>query len=255
MPQSAGGTTAETQSRAAELVKEAEGAGGLSIATGSQTVTSQQGEDDRTELLARSTAGANSAAGQERDRLLFGESIPEGDDRGSKVEIAGGDSIKPDFPSHEPTKPVGMQAEPAIMTTSGTVPFGLAPSPTGPIPADRARALGIEPHVLRDAHKGQFGVKLDPSVPLTQAQLDALDQTTIRAIAHDRGYDIPIRGRTAVAQLFLQKQKNDPRFKDSGKLDDVGSAKPEDDRNVVQKVGDAVASVAGAVKDAVTPGA
>jgi hypothetical protein len=226
MTQAAGGSSAETASRTAEVLKQTPNTGGVSVATGSQTLESQQGEEARTGLLERSTAGSNSAAGQERDRLTFGEDIPEGADRGSKVAIVGG-APKADFPAHTSPKPTGNQAKPALMSLNGTVAVGLSPSPTGPFPAERARALGIEPHVLRDAPKGQFGISLDTNTALTEEQIRALDRNTLRAVAHDRGYDIPLRGVSAVRSLFLQKQKADPRFKES--TSSIGAAEPKTD--------------------------
>lgn len=222
MTQTTTASSAETQSRTTAAAA-AQGQPGLSPATGSQALDTTKGEEKRTVVLERSTAGANSASGQERDRLLFGEEIPEGKDRGSQLEVEG--SPKADFPQHTAQKPQGAQAEPAVMALNGTLALGMVPSPTGPIPADRTTALGIEQGVLADAHKGQFGVKLDPSVPLEESFLRTLDRTTIRSIAHDRGYDLPLRGGGATREMFLQKQKADARFE--GKLDAGGGAKRE----------------------------
>jgi hypothetical protein len=208
MPEPSSSTGGAAASQAARLAKLK---GGDAITPAPSTQLTQD-EDERAELLARSTAGSTSASGQERDRILLGEDIPSGKDRGSQEKIEGG-APKPDYPAHTAPKPTGAQAEPALMVRQGTLEIGLVPSPTGPIPADRASALAIEPSVLEASQTGTFGLKLDPAAPLSDELLETLDGATLRAVAADRGYLLPHGARGATRAVFREKQQADPRFK------------------------------------------
>ena len=93
-----------------------------------------QSDEVRKNILAGAPAGLGTATGKERARLFDNadDDIPSGEDAGSKVPIAGGDSIRPD--AEGPSEGAAGQLQPAIMTTNGSVPLGFVGTPSGPQP-------------------------------------------------------------------------------------------------------------------------
>ena len=158
---------------------------------------------ERARILSRAVAGSNTVTGQERARVLGESSVPTGEDRGSKNKIAG--EIRPDFyagPSSK-HKPQGAQAKSANLAVNGTIPVGTAPSPSGPVPADVQYTSAVGPKFQT---KPVTGRQLDTSKPVPDSLIDQMDGVTLRAVGHDRGYQIPMAGTRTVRQLFRQAE-------------------------------------------------
>lgn len=140
--------------------------------------------------------------------------IPQGADRGSKVEIAGGDP-KPDV---EGPENVGAQNEPARFTSNGQIPHNTVPSPTGAVPVG---ALGLsvedsearveEANAAHDEFVASRGVR-KRLAPETVRRLSAID---VQAIAEQRGYILPADGGARMTRdAFLKAQDEDEQISD-----------------------------------------
>lgn len=143
--------------------------------------------------------------------------IPEGEDRGSKIEIAGG-APKPDS---ERPKNSGAQTEPARFTSNGQIPHNNVGSPTGSVPVG-ALDLTVEEAEARvqatnddhDAYVAQRGKR----TKLAAETIHRLPAVEIRAIAEQRGYVLPeFAGTRATRTSFLKAQDEDTQIEDTRK--------------------------------------
>lgn len=151
--------------------------------------------------------GAESATGvalQQQEK-----EIPQGEDRGSKVEIEGGDSIRPDAEAPEAT---GAQIEPARYTSNGQLPHNQVPTPTGSVPVG-ATGLSVE-----DARKRTDEVKqahddfINRDIRrqrIPAETVSRLHPAELRAIAGQRGYDLGEGGTRSTRDAFLRAQDED----------------------------------------------
>lgn len=114
----------------------------------------------------------------------------------------------------KPGEPKGAQTQPALFTPSGSIPHASVPSPTGLVPAtvagpDAEAALAAQREGLIDSSRGKTGryrISDEYAANMTPAEL--------RAVAHDRGYEIREGGRRALLHNFLAEQENDEGLED-----------------------------------------
>lgn len=176
-----------------------------------------EGEDEIVvpEGVAPSPFSASGLAAAQR--LGVAPATPEGEDRGSKVEIEGGEP-EPDMAGlGGAPAPRGAQAEPAQFTHNGSLPHGMVPSPTGPVPVG---AVAADPETGRALIEQQRATvargAIARHVRLTEAQLAAMPARDIRALAHDRGYeDFPYAGARASRAHFLRRQDEDETLEEA----------------------------------------
>lgn len=173
-----------------------------------------QSEEAREKVLHQATGGLGTATGQAKANLLGHEDERlEGlASRGSEVPIAGGDQIKADYPEHEGAKPIGNQAVPAAFTTNGSLPLNMVPSPSGPVPAstvagDQAAAA----QAVRRANKERDDLILRSGAKkLSREQIEGMNAADLRAVAHDRGYDLgDYAGSRVTRRRFIEAQGKD----------------------------------------------
>lgn len=170
-------------------------------------------EDQSAQVPPTRATGAESATGQALvDNTA---SVPQGEDRGSTVPIAGGAYSDWEIANGDGEATVGAQGEQARFTSNGQLPHNMIPTPSGAVPVG-ATSLSVEDAEERirdvnDAHdayvnRGTERRKLSPQT------VQRLSIPEIQAIAQQRGYDIPEFGGVRVMrQAFLDAQGGDDK--------------------------------------------
>lgn len=173
--------------------------------------------------LSRAPTGSGTATGQaiaqksgEED-----ERISSLENRGSPQEVAGGDSIKADFAGGETSEPTGLQAEPAQFAVNGTLNPAMVASPTGLVPVgavaaspeDAVRRVEENLRAQEDAARTRSALE-----PIDERLIDRLSAPELRAIAHDRGYDVGQSGGRVTRERFKQLQSEDKRFESKNQV-------------------------------------
>lgn len=168
-----------------------------------------QSDEVRKNILAGAPAGLGTATGKERARLFDNadDDIPSGEDAGSKVPIAGGDSIRPD--AEGPSEGAAGQLQPAIMTPSGSIPLGMIGTPSGPQPIG---ALNLTPQEAIKRLKEQAKT-LQGRPPIHEgfarvprSQIEGASAAGLRAAAADRSWDVGEGGARITRARFIKKQ-------------------------------------------------
>lgn len=191
----------------------------------------EQDEEARLRILARSPGGTGTATGVAQQHFSGEEDarIENLEDRGSTVPIAGG-SPSADFAAGEPSQPVGAQAQPAHYTVNGTIDPMMVATPGGPQPVGALAGtvsaaqgrVDETAEAFKMQNRGFRGYEA-----LDDAQIERLNGAELRAIAYDRGYDVPEGGNRTVRMRFRAEQADDSRLSgDSAVLQDksAGSA-------------------------------
>lgn len=170
--------------------------------------------DEAREAALRRAPGGTTATGLAAARLRAEENGEEEESSEDQVpEIAGGDSIKGDYAPHTASKPTGAQAAKAAYTTTGTIPSGFGPSPSGPQPL---AALAATPEEARkiaedsyEAYEKQV-VRADKPKEIDDLTLERMSGAELRAVAHDRGYDLgDVSGARSTRTRFRAAQEED----------------------------------------------
>lgn len=141
--------------------------------------------------------------------------IPKGDDRGSKVEIAG--DIRPD----SEREAQGAQTQAARFTSNGQLPHNMVASPSGSVP------VGLVASSPEDAKKRvDEANKAHDDAVAARKKLKKLDAATInrltgaelRAIGEQRGYVMSAyAGTRTMRTLFTEAQNKDPNIESAAK--------------------------------------
>lgn len=188
-----------------------------------------QSDEAREAILQRSSAGALSAVGVERDHRLgdADERIKNLESRGVDQEIDGGEP-EPDYPQHPGPAARGLGTKPANFVTNGTVPGTFVGSPSGPVPVS-AVATSVEDanRKLAEARKQEEDAILRTSSQqkLSRAKVESMSGADLRAVASDRGYDIGDQvGSRATRRRFLAAQDKDESLSTS---DETGATPAE----------------------------
>lgn len=175
-------------------------------------VVPPQEDEAREANLARSPSGENVATGVEKIELS--EEREESEDRGSTVPIAGGEPVA-DFAEVEYDKPKGLQAEPAAFATNGSTDLTRVATPSGPQPVSAFAATPEEAQKLLERHRQNelesVQSRARGRTELSEAKLQSMSAAEIRAVAHDRGYELPDHTSHGLAtRLFAERQADDP---------------------------------------------
>jgi hypothetical protein len=158
--------------------------------------------------------GSETATGQALEAGSEDQTVPTGEDRGSKTVPEGG-WPKPDV---EAPAPQGAQLEPARFTSNGQLPHNQVPTPTGSVPvgatglsADDARAKMEELHQAHDDYVARKGTRQR----LSHATIQRLHSPELRAIAEARGYNLGEGGgERSIRQAFIEEQDADPELRE-----------------------------------------
>lgn len=153
--------------------------------------------------------GAETATGQAIRTADGTNETPQGEDRGSKVPIVGGEP-QPDL--LEGAAPKGAQLEPAKFSSNGQLEGGTVGSPTGSIPVSAvARDQEHADELLEkaDAEHAKFLNRSFKDKKLDDRTLSHIGGAELRAIAAKRGYDIPEAGTRATRAAFARAQDDD----------------------------------------------
>lgn len=166
-----------------------------------------QEDKDREQALKQAPGGLGTATGQARADLAGDLEEIKGAARGSQVPIAGG-APGADFAEGSTKKPQGMQAEAAAFTSNGSIPAGMVSSPAGLVPLGAVD--GDVEGRLQDT-LSRPPIQTDYRA-LSESEIEQLDGPTLRAVAADRGYEIPGQfGARSARRAFLDAQKSDRR--------------------------------------------
>lgn len=168
----------------------------------------------------RAAPGSNTATGQEAARRSGeeDESLPEGEERGSTVAIEG--EFKGDYLG-KPNKAQGAQKEEAEFVSNGTIPLNHVPSNSGLVPVsalanspeDAERRLEEQRKSLDGSRKALFSQRAE----LTEEQISRMGGAELRAVATDRGYDIPDNiGARGTRAAFARAQADDDSIQREG---------------------------------------
>lgn len=171
----------------------------------------EQSDEARKATLTNAPKGLGTATGVEHERL-FGDQedrIKNLESRGSTVPIAGGDEIKADFAASESAAPVGAQAQPANWTSNGVLPPNMVASPSGPVPVSSVTS-SIEEAQKRSEENlksHEDFVLRSGGEKLSRDRIEGLQAADLRAIAHDRGYDLgEYAGNRVTRRRFIEAQ-------------------------------------------------
>lgn len=140
--------------------------------------------------------------------------IPQGEDRGSKVEIVGG------TPTPDDGSPKGLQAQPAQFTSNGSLPPNKVPTSSGLVPVSAVASTPEDAKKRIDARRDQIAQENEERNSLrhlSDADLAKLGGAEIRAIAHQRGYELPAAGTRTARAAFSAAQAKDSRIKKAKK--------------------------------------
>jgi hypothetical protein len=158
---------------------------------------------------ATRAAGDATATGMQIQHESGKQNIPKGKEAGSQVPIVGGDPT-PD--AEGPQKPRGLQAEPALFSSNGSIPHDMTASASGLVPmamvagdqkeAEKRIDQRVEDH-KRYVNRQPRHRRLD------DATVGRLSHAELRAIGEARGYELPQGGNRTTRAAFLRAQDAD----------------------------------------------
>lgn len=142
----------------------------------------------------------------------------------SPPRVAQGTEVEPEGVDGEdnllnPRKNSEAQTRPAVFTSNGSLPHGHVPTPGGPAPVgvlgDKAAQQAGVDAMVQGALKGPRQRRR-----VTQDLLDTMSKAEIRAVASDRGYDVPdASGRGPLKSAFLKAQEDDDSVEEDQDVD------------------------------------
>lgn len=174
--------------------------------------------------------GSETATGLQIAHERGEQTVPKGAERGSQVEIEGGDPT-PD--AEGPQKPRGLQAEPALFVSNGSVSSTDVASPSGLQPIGAVASTVEEGRKLVETKKADHAAFVNRSVraeALDEVQVNTLGRAELRALGEQRGYDMPDAGTRATRAAFLAGQDADTSL-GGGKVGKTGKGAPVSDAN------------------------
>lgn len=193
--------------------------------------TPTQSPEVRAAIINRSTAGGDTAIGNERRELNKND---EADQKSSTDDLPGGSTIpivggepKPDYPQHDAPPAVGAQTQPANLSTNGTLPVGHVASPSGLVPVS---AVTSDPHqgaklVQENLNATQNEVLKSGNTKLSRAKIESMSAGELRAVASDRGYDIgDYAGARQTRSRFIKAQNDDEGLTDNAEATNTPAA-------------------------------
>jgi hypothetical protein len=153
--------------------------------------------------------GSETATGLQIAHERGEQEVPKGAERGSQVEIEGGDPT-PD--AEGPQKPRGLQAESALFVSNGSISSTDVPSPSGLQPIGAVATSVEHGRKLVETRKRDHEafVRRSPRAEaLDESQVNTMGRAELAAIGVQRGYDMPDAGTRATRAAFLAAQDND----------------------------------------------
>lgn len=158
----------------------------------------------------RAATGENTATGQAALTRSGAKEIPQGEDRGSKLDT--GPIPAADYVG-EGQAPVGEQAEPAVFAPNGALDSRMVPSNSGLVPLASVATSPEHANQLREEQKQRVAEQYASTHSrqrLTNEKINSMSAQELRAVAHDRGYDISgAAGKRGTRQMFMQAQNDD----------------------------------------------
>lgn len=188
--------------------------------------TPVQSDEVRAKIMQNSAAGGDTAVGHERRRL---QAIEDGEDEfdgpgGSEIPIAGGEP-QPDAPAFSAAEPIGAQAQPSNFTTNGSLPVNHVASPTGLVPVSTVAQDATQGAKLVQENLDQHerSVLRSGATKLSRAKIESMTAGDLRAVAHDRGYDLgpESTGTRSARRKFIAAQQADDDAADDGEGGDT----------------------------------
>lgn len=172
---------------------------GASPEAGSKTVP-------ETKAVADSTA-----TGMQIQHESGDQHIPSGKEAGSQVPVVGGDP-QPDAIG-KGNKPKGLQAEPALFVSNGSISSTDVPTPQGLQPIGAIATSPEHGEQLQAQRKADHQKYVDKTKvhthKLDEATVGRLHRTELRAIGLQRGYKMPESGHRVTRAAFLDAQSKD----------------------------------------------
>lgn len=172
----------------------------------------------------RAAVGDNTATGQaKKQRSGEQEEAKEEDTREIPESVS---AIKPDYLASEANEPVGLQAEEASFLPNGSVEHGMVASNSGFVPAasiakDAEHFDKLVEKQKADLKEGLRSVRSGRTA-LTDEQIDKMSGAELRAVAHDRGYDISdTMGTRGSRAAFSKAQGDDDSLDNADKSPDT----------------------------------
>jgi hypothetical protein len=153
--------------------------------------------------------GSETATGLQLAHERGEQEVPKGAERGSQVEIEGGDPT-PD--AEGPQKPRGLQAESALFVSNGSVSSTDVPSPSGLQPIGAVASTVEEGRKLVETKRRDHEafVRRSPRAEaLEESQVNTMGRAELKALGQQRGYDMPDAGGRATRAAFLAAQDKD----------------------------------------------
>lgn len=168
--------------------------------------------------------GAESATGMQI-RAASGQEIPKGKEAGSQVPIDGGDPT----PDHKgPQKARGLQAEPALFVSNGSIPHQAVASPSGLVGPAAVASTPEEAKSMVDARVEEHTAFVERTVTnkhLDEPTLARLGRAELAAIGTQRGYDMPEAGTRATRAAFARGQDADKTIEGKKAAKKTGATK------------------------------
>lgn len=189
------------------------------MAESGKNAKSQQGKSagadaspEKTGVPPTRATGPETATGQQIKWAAGEVEVPKGDERGSQVDIEGGDPT-PTLEGGD--KPRGLQAEDALFSSNGQVASDMEASPTGlqPIGANSASPEEAKKKIEQRRTEHEAYVNRTPKVErLDDATINRLGRAELAAIGKQRGYSIPDAGTRATRAAFAAGQDSDSKL-------------------------------------------
>jgi hypothetical protein len=145
---------------------------------------------------------------------------PEGEDRGSRVPIEGGQPPADALEIHPNTE---KQGEPARFTSNGQLEANTVGSPTGPVPVSTVASTPEEAKKIiekRDRDHDEYVKQRKGNRKLSDQEIATLGRAELSAIASHRGYEIRQGGTTTTRAEFQRAQEKDEHLVDPAKDDE-----------------------------------
>jgi hypothetical protein len=159
----------------------------------------------------RAQTGTGTATGQEARRRAGDEEVPKGKERGSTVKSST-PVPKADYLG-EGQAPIGRQKEEAIFVANGQIDPSFVASPSGPIPVSAVTSTPEEAEKRIEQQKKSIAESNKPFTRgrrLSDEEISRMNGAELRAVAHDRGYDVsPNAGTRGTRAAFADAQKKD----------------------------------------------
>jgi hypothetical protein len=168
------------------------------------------------QIVPETAQGGVTASGQALRQLAGEEEVPKAGTHEPKA-TAEMKAVKPDAAG--PTKPTGLQAKPAEFTTNGSLEAGTLPTNYGLVPASALVSTPEEAEKrleeAAEARKAAMKTSFTAFDRVPEETVNRMRAAELRAVADQRGYDIPYTGTRVTRAAFLRAQEADENLSDA----------------------------------------